>query len=235
MDIMNNHHSRLNRVFLKLSRETQMHSLRVGLFSELLYKGQSFDYEYKDLKSDLVRYGGICHDFGKAMYSYSFLHKNQKYSKEDRDKIERHPILGTEILAEIWNCDMIPPDKYEILYRKILMDMCVSHHEKWNGSGYPFGLKGEKIPFWGRICAIADVYDAMVSRRSYKPAMGQSAAVRYIEKQKGIQFDPYLTECFITMKDEFYRLYTKDELWNYEKLGKLIEVENERRTDKEII
>ncbi|MCL2797356.1 MAG: hypothetical protein FWD58_04820, partial [Firmicutes bacterium] len=82
------------------------------------------------------------------------------------------------------------------------------HHERFDGSGYPNGLRGEKIPLEGRIMAIADVYDALVSTRPYKKAFSEDEAARAIARGAGGQFDPAITEAFLSVKDEFYRYRT---------------------------
>ncbi len=84
--------------------------------------------------------------------------------------------------------------------------MAYSHHEKWDGSGYPDGLQGENIPFFGRIMAIADVYDALISRRVYKKPITHEEAVVIIVQQKGTLFDPEVVEAFLEVQEEFRKI-----------------------------
>jgi len=84
--------------------------------------------------------------------------------------------------------------------------MTVSHHERWDGSGYPAGLKGDEIPLLGRLMAIADVYDALISGRSYKPAFTHEEAVKLIVESSGTHFDPELVELFLRSAGEFFRI-----------------------------
>lgn len=100
--------------------------------------------------------------------------------------MRQHPIRAYELMVKI-------------LYLKQALEIPYSHHEKWDGSGYPLGLKGEQIPFAARIFAIADVYDALTSNRPYLPAMSESDVIRYLQEQSGIHFDPQVIAAFLKM------------------------------------
>ena len=99
--------------------------------------------------------------------------------------MKRHPEIGAEILGES-----------DVQLLKLARSVALHHHEKWDGSGYPFGLKGNSIPVEARIVALADVFDALTSERPYKKAWTVEAAMEYVEEQSGRHFDPRLVELF---------------------------------------
>jgi putative two-component system response regulator len=92
------------------------------------------------------------------------------------------------------------------LYLKHCEDICYGHHERWDGKGYPQGLKGEEIPLAARIAALADVYDALVCARVYKAALSYGEAVAIITEGRGTQFDPVITDALISIQDKFRRI-----------------------------
>ena len=131
-----------------------------------------------------VREAAILHDLGKIGISEDILHKNKKLTKREYDIIKRHPQIGVDIIRPIHALhDLIP----YILY----------HHERWNGQGYPHGLKGEEIPFGARIVAVADVYQALISDRPYRAAYPEEEAVKIIRESAGSEFDPEIVDVFI--------------------------------------
>ncbi len=126
----------------------------------------------------------LLHDIGKVGIPEAVLNKKEKLSKEDWEVIKAHPKLGANIVS---NIPKLTPTVPGILH----------HHEKWDGSGYPEGLKGREIPIEARILAIADSFEAMTSVRPYRPALSIDEVVRELKKGAGIQFDPKLVEIFI--------------------------------------
>ena len=130
-----------------------------------------------------TRRGAILHDIGKIGIPDSILLKPGKLTPAERAIIEQHPQLAFEMLSKI---DFLT-DALDIPY---------CHHEKWDGSGYPRGLKGEEIPLPARIFAIIDVWDALTSDRPYRKAMSQEEVIAYIKKDIGSHFDPEVAACF---------------------------------------
>ncbi|MDP8216857.1 MAG: diguanylate cyclase [Candidatus Kaelpia imicola] len=131
-----------------------------------------------------VREAAILHDLGKIGISEDILHKRKRLTKREYEIIKRHPQIGVDIIRPIHALhDLIP----YILY----------HHERWNGQGYPHGLKGEEIPFGARIVAVADVYQALISDRPYRAAYSKEEAVRIIKESAGSEFDPEIVDVFI--------------------------------------
>jgi putative two-component system response regulator len=119
---------------------------------------------------------------------------------DEFEKIKRHATYGVEVIERIQrnSCADCPDPLLE--HAKIFAG---THHEKWDGSGYPNGLKGDNIPLQGRLLAIADVYDTLVSERPYKKAIPHEDAVRIIEAGSGTHFDPVLVDLFITRENDF--------------------------------
>lgn len=141
------------------------------------------------------------HDIGKVGIQDQILRKPGRLTPEETSEMQKHPILGYEVLksatAELNNEPLVV----------VAADLARSHHEKWDGSGYPEGLKGESIPLGGRIMAVADVYDALVSDRVYKKAMPHEEAVRIIVEGKGSHFDPLVVEAFLSIESSLPALY----------------------------
>ncbi len=125
------------------------------------------------------------HDIGKIGIPDNILLKPGKLDDKEWDIMRKHPEYGASIIGE-HDSDLM----------KLSQEIAISHHEKWDGSGYPNGLKGEEIPLSGRIVAIADVFDALTSERPYKKAWTVEKAVDVINKDAGTHFDPELTPIF---------------------------------------
>lgn len=168
-------------------RYTRGHSDRVAEFSVLI--GKYLGLSEKDLK--ILRIGGLFHDIGKIGVPDSVLLKNGSLTDNEYSEIKNHPSIGKQILsnATIFQ-DMIP-----IVYY---------HHEKYDGTGYPSGLKGNDIPFFARITAVADTFDAMSTKRSYRNALPLSVVRNEIEKCSGTQFDPDIAKVFLEILDHHY-------------------------------
>ncbi len=146
------------------------------------------------------------HDIGKIAISDSILRKPGKLTEEEFEIIKTHPKVGGDMLREALKID----DADE--YLTYAYEMAMYHHEKWNGTGYPEGLKGNEIPLSARIMAIADVFDALTSKRSYKDKISDDRAFEIIEQSSGSHFDPILVKVFVDIKEEI--LATKNK--NYE-------------------
>lgn len=163
----------------KNKREEQ-HSNRVSVLCKNMGKALGLtDGEIEELKTV-----GLLHDIGKIAIEENILNKQEKLTDGEWEQIKRHPEIGYRILNTV--NDMSEMAKYVL-----------AHHEKWDGSGYPKGLKEEEIPFQSRIIAIADAYDAMTSERSYRSALSEAIAIEELQKNAGIQFDPEIIRVFI--------------------------------------
>ena len=169
---------------------TRGHSDRVSEYSVLI--GQKVGLPEEQIKT--LRIGGLFHDIGKIGIPDSILLKPGKLTDDEYSEIKNHPSIGAHILgsATIFQ-DIIPIVKH--------------HHEKYDGRGYPSGLKGEEIPYLARIAAIADTFDAMTSRRSYRDALDLQYVKDEIKKCEGTQFDPQLAEAFLEiLNNEFDKI-----------------------------
>lgn len=159
---------------------TRGHSDRVSEFSVLI--GKKVNLSEKDLK--LLQIGGLFHDIGKIGVPDSILLKESKLTDDEYSEIKNHPSIGAHILstATIFR-DIIPIVKH--------------HHERYDGHGYPGQLQGEDIPYLARITAIADSFDAMTSKRTYRDSLPLETVITEFERCKGTQFDPELTNIFL--------------------------------------
>ena len=137
------------------------------------------------------------HDIGKVAIKDAILDKNGPLTPKEYKIIKRHVSAGMKVIRKIRG----NADENEFLHHSNLITG--SHHERWDGSGYPLGLKGLDIPLEGRLMAIADVYDALISRRCYKDPIGADEVRRAIESGAGTQFDPALIAVFSKLADKF--------------------------------
>jgi len=134
--------------------------------------------------SQVVRYAAILHDIGKIGVSDYILSKPGDLTKEEKKKMQKHSQIGADIVTQI--------DSF-----KEASKLVYHHHERYNGQGYPEGLRGEDIPLGARIIAVVDAYDAMTSRRPYRKAYSREEAVAELKKNIGTQFDGKVVEAFL--------------------------------------
>jgi HD-GYP domain-containing protein (c-di-GMP phosphodiesterase class II) len=149
---------------------------------------------------NLVLQSAQLHDIGKIAIKDSILQKPGKLTEEEFEEIKKHTIVGEEIIEKIKKSTT---GQAFLEHARIF---AIAHHEKWDGSGYPKGLKGTEIPLQGRLLAIADVYDALVSYRPYKKAFSHEEAVSVIVNSSGTHFDPAIVDIFLRVSDEFRNL-----------------------------
>ena len=166
---------------------TRGHSDRVAEYSELI--GKSLNLSEEDLKN--LKIGGLFHDIGKIGIPDSILLKTTRLDDNEYSEIKNHPAIGAHILsnATIFK-DIIPIVKH--------------HHERYDGNGYPAKLKGNEIPYLARITAIADAFDAMTSRRSYRDSLSLEIVKDEIRKNSGTQFDPEIAKVFLDLLENHY-------------------------------
>jgi len=149
---------------------------------------------------DLVLQSSQLHDLGKISISDTILFKPGRLTDEEFEEIKKHTVFGGKIISQIIQKT---PDSDFLQYAKIFAE---THHEKWDGSGYPKGLSGHEIPLFGRLMAIADVYDALATDRPYKTAFSHEESVRIIKEDSGKHFDPVLIDLFLKVTDEIERV-----------------------------
>jgi len=170
---------------------TNGHSTRVAKYAVMLAGRMGYGRE----QLEKIQYAAMLHDIGKIGIPKYIINKPSKLTDEEYEVIKTHPAIGENILNEITE----------------LPDIAVGagwHHERYDGTGYPDGLIGEQIPELARIIGVADAYDAMTSKRSYRDVLAQEVVLSEFEKGKGTQFDPIIAEYMIQIinKDTAYRL-----------------------------
>lgn len=165
---------------------TNGHSFRVAAYAKALAEQLGLD----QYESEQIYFAGLIHDVGKVAISESILTKPGKLSPEEFKIIQSHSSIGGDILKGIREF-------------KIFEQVARSHHERYDGKGYPDGLKGEEIPYAARIVAVCDTFDAMTSDRVYRKALSDEVALKEIETFKGSQFDPEIADAFLAL----YRSY----------------------------
>ncbi len=172
--------------------ETASHVARVAHYSKLIAQKYGLDED----EQEVIFYASPLHDIGKVGISDAILLKPGKLDDKEMEIMKEHTNIGMSIL-----------DSSENPFLKAGAIISSTHHEKFDGSGYPNGLRGENIHIYGRITAIADVFDALTSKRSYKEPWLFERAIEYLQEQSGSHFDPFLCELFINNIDEIRSIY----------------------------
>mgnify|MGYP001237287065 CR=1 FL=1 len=172
---------------------TAAHVTRVSHYSKLLAK----EYGLTEKEQDLIYYAAPFHDLGKVGIEDKILLKPGKLTGDEFEIMKTHSIKGYEILKD---------SKSD--YLKAGASIALTHHEKYDGSGYPYGLKAEDIHIYGRIVAIADVFDALTSTRPYEKAWSFEDAINYLFEERSKHFDPVLIDLFLKNKKKVKKIYT---------------------------
>jgi putative two-component system response regulator len=187
------HHTRL-QIIQKLGKaaefkdnETGLHVIRMSKYSYVLAKAAGFS----DADAELLMNAAPMHDIGKIGIPDDILKKPGKLTAEEFDVMRSHCQIGADVVGN---------DESELLQLAKAIDL--THHEKWNGSGYPNKISGEEIPLAGRIVAVTDVFDALTSVRPYKHAWTAADALDLLQKEVGEHFDPKLVPLFVSSIDE---------------------------------
>ncbi len=167
-------------------RSTGVHLVRIADYSALIAEALGMSRE----EVEIIRMASPMHDIGKVMLSDSILKKDGPLTEEEMAEVKKHPSVGARIFAHA---------KTPLL--RACQVIALSHHEKYDGSGYPGGLKGEDIPLYGRIVALADCFDAYTSRRPYKEAFDFDTAVSMVKERAGTHFSPAVVKAFLKQMD----------------------------------
>ncbi|MCL2044311.1 MAG: response regulator [Treponema sp.] len=170
-----------------------------SLCDHLIVSGSPYAQEVFDLKPDVIMKSMALHDVGKIAIPDRILLKPGRLDPEEYEIMKTHTTRGKDIIAELGDIN-------SSLYLRHCEDICSSHHERWDGKGYPSQLKETEIPLPARLAAIADVYDALVCTRVYKPAFPYSEAVKIITDGSGTQFDPVIAEALGRIQDRFQEI-----------------------------
>ena len=174
--------------------ETASHIARVSHYSKLLAKA----YGLSAKEQEVIYYAAPLHDIGKIGINDAILLKPGKLTQEEFAQMQEHSAIGAKILK-----------KKENPYLQAGEIIALTHHEKYNGKGYPKGLQGKNIPLYGRIVAVADVFDALTSKRPYKEAWSFEKALNLLIEEKEKHFDPQVVEYFIENLEEVKKIYER--------------------------
>lgn len=189
-------------------KETGNHVLRVGRFAGLIARELGFS-EYR---SELIEQAAILHDVGKIGIPDAILLKPAKLDEGEIEHMKRHCEYGRNILhaqPSYGSQDVFASSNQQEFRSPILRiaaTITMSHHEQWDGSGYPQGLSGEAIPIEGRVTAVADVFDALSCRRPYKAPIPLDRCFEMLQQGRGKHFDPQVLDAFVARKDEVVRV-----------------------------
>ncbi len=159
---------------------TRGHSERVMKYSQTIVS----ELNLSDDEKEAIRLAGLLHDIGKIGIDEAIIRKPGRLTDEEFAEIKKHPTIGAEIIKPIKQLQSVVPGVWQ-------------HHERYDGGGYPYGLKGEGISFLGRVLAVADTFDAMTSDRPYRKGLSHQTAVEEIKEQCHRQFDPDIAEAFL--------------------------------------
>jgi len=161
---------------------TRGHSESVAIFGVQIGKQMGLDRT----TLDQIYWTGLVHDIGKILIPEGILNKAGKLTEEEFNIIKQHPVWGHKTLMNSAKLNN-------------LAELVLHHHERWDGRGYPDGLKGEEIPLVSRIICVADAWDAMTSKRSYRKPLSRNEALEEIIKNAGTQFDPTISQVFVCL------------------------------------
>jgi putative two-component system response regulator len=186
---------RLGRAAEFKDNETGMHVMRMSHYSQVL----ALAYGMSETEANLILNASPMHDIGKIGIADHVLLKPGKLNEKEFSAIRTHPEMGAEIIGQ--------HDDSVLL--NLAREIAITHHEKYNGKGYPNGLKGEEIPISGRITAIADVFDALTTVRPYKKAWSVEKTLDYLQEKSGEDFDPKLVRLFLSVMPEILALKLK--------------------------
>lgn len=185
---------RLCRALEYRDSETGIHTARMSLYIYHLATAVGFGPN----ECEMISAASALHDIGKIGIPDAILKKPGKLTNEEMETMKTHPTIGGELLSG---------SASKLL--KMGEEIALTHHEKWDGTGYPSGLKGGDIPLVGRIVALCDVFDALTSKRPFKEAWSGDDALAEIKAKSGTHFDPHIVECFIKALPQIQRIHEK--------------------------
>lgn len=175
----------LSRALELRDLETEGHTRRVSILMMRFVEHMQIPAD----QWDAIRQGALLHDIGKLGIPDAILLKPGSLTQQERQVMQQHAVYGYNVLAPIINL-------------RQTLDIALYHHERWDGSGYPYGLKGEQIPLVARLFAVVDVFDALTSDRPYRPAWSHSQAIEYLKEQAGKQFDARVVQLFLEITNQ---------------------------------
>lgn len=188
----------LDNLYNTIKRETRIHMERVGQYCQLFYRHlcenysgmvrQNVDTEFNEVSEELFRY----HDLGRAYIPGAILNKATALTDEERRIIQNHTIYAKDAINAIYDLPYTPK---QVQY---FLEIAVSHHERYDGGGYPDKLMGDEIPFLAKLCSVADTFDGITSWKPYKTVQtSREKAADIIMSESGKQFDPFFARSFV--------------------------------------
>jgi len=204
--IQNNTIVSLSNLVENRDEDTGDHVLRTRDYVELIARKAQAAGSFPELNEEIIQLyikAAPMHDIGKIVVPDAVLKKPGRLTPEEFELIKLHTSKGGKIVEDVLGA--AEDEKYVTITKEI----ATSHHEKFDGSGYPYGLSGENIPLSARIMAIADVYDALVSPRCYKEPMPEDEAFKIISESAGKHFDPVLAQLFVEARDEVVEIHNR--------------------------
>lgn len=182
------------------SDESGAHVRRIRDCTVYLLKHTALGADISDDRIDQIGIASITHDVGKIAIPDAILNKPGRLTEEEFEVMKTHTVQGARLLSKISQLKDFGAYRYAY-------DIALHHHERWDGGGYPHGLKGDEIPLWAQIVSLVDVYDALVSKRCYKDAYSFDVALQMILDGKCGQFNPKLLQCFFQAEPALRALY----------------------------
>ena len=184
--------------------ESGQHVMRTQLYVKaiinyLIESNSLYASELQQMQPETIVKSMALHDVGKIAIRDSILLKPGPLTPDEYEIMKTHTTLGKEIIGELG-------DVNTSLYLKHCEDICLGHHERWDGKGYPKGLKQDEIPLTARLAALSDVFDALVSPRVYKEAFSYDRSIKIIQEGRGTQFDPVITDALLKIQDELVKI-----------------------------
>lgn len=199
--------SALSNITESRDNDTGSHVERLKEGCKLVAEKLSTDDDFKDQITEefikKLQYASVIHDIGKVGIKDSILLKPGKLTPEEFDHIKTHPVIGAKVLRQVY--ESYPGNKYI----EVGIEIAESHHERWDGKGYPNQLSGNQIPLSAQILAVCDVYDALRSKRPYKEPLDHDSSLRQIMAEKGTHFNPRIVEAFMACESDIKDLYLK--------------------------
>ncbi|MEX0818780.1 MAG: HD domain-containing phosphohydrolase, partial [Pirellulaceae bacterium] len=185
-------------------RETGQHLERIALYSTCLATALRSDPRYRGVVTaafvKMIGVSSVLHDIGKVAIEDTILRKAGALDAQERERVQQHTDVGAECIRQIehrlGSCNFLA----------MARDIAQCHHERWDGQGYPRGIAKEQIPLAARIVSVADVYDALASKRVYKEAFSHEKCVSIIEASSGTQFDPGIIDVFLQVAPQFQQI-----------------------------
>ncbi len=182
------------------NEESGGHVQRISMITKLLLENTVFGHGLRKKEIDDIALAAVLHDVGKIAIPDAVLTKPGKLTDEEYTLMKSHTTSGVAILENI-------PQMHESSIYKYACDIVRHHHERWDGGGYPDGLKGDEISPWAQVVSLADVYDALICKRVYKPPFPREQVLEMIRTGKCGVFNPELLESFVSVEDTIYERY----------------------------